>query len=220
MNVPKKRVKIVKTTDHIYSWGCICLCIKAQLEYVHLQRRWRKHQDDTENLNIVMNCWDNPLSSCKKERGRWGEKGCILGCVCKFEYAQECPWALNCVALLLDLVVFPVTERSVPLPATPEQFMALLSCLDSTRNFSSSQFEKSSPSWLQSPAQEGHKFVEKVQRRAAKMIRGLEGFSCEEILSWGCLAWRREDSGWSFCALSVSKWVYKESCRGTSYKSV
>lgn len=97
-----------------------------------------------------------------------GRKICVFGCVCKFEHAQVCPWALNCVALLLELVVFPVTEHSVPSSATPEQFMAWLSCQDITRILSSGQFEKSSPSWLRAPAQEGHKFVEESTEKGHK----------------------------------------------------
>lgn len=138
----------------------MCLFIKVQPEYVDLQRSWCEQRWHWKS-QLIMNCWDNPLSSYKKRKqGGWVENVCVLGCVCKFEHAQVCPWALNCVALQLELAVFPVTQHSVPLSATPEQFMSWLSCQDITRILSSSQFEKSFPSWLGSPAQEGNKFVE------------------------------------------------------------
>lgn len=219
MNVPKKRVKIVKTTDHVYSWGCICLCIKARPEYVDLQRRWCKHQDDTENLNIIMNFWDNPLSSYKKERGGWGEKDCILGCVCKFEHAQVCPWALNCVALLLDLVVFPVTERSVPLPA-PLNNLWHCSAVRTVQGI----FPIAN---LKNPLLPGCSPQHKKDINLLRKSR--EGWKDDQkagvLLLWGnaelgLFSLEKRGLRVILCALSVPKWVYEERCRGTFYKSI
>lgn len=118
-------------------------------------------------LRISMSQWtvrDNPLSRYEKER-----RGVERKSLCLWLCLQI--WACPSVSLgteVVELVVFPVTERSVPVSATPEQFMARLSCQDITRILSSSQFEKFSVSWLGSPAQEGHKFVEESPEKGRK----------------------------------------------------
>lgn len=131
-----------------------------------------ENKDDTKNLNIIMNCRDHPFSSYKKEnggRGWMGRKICVFGHVCKFEHAQVCPWALNCVALLLELVVFPVTEHSVPSSATPEQFMAWLSCQDITGLYPVAKLKNPLLLGCSPQHKKDINLLKKVQRRATKM---------------------------------------------------
>jgi len=52
-------------------------------------------------------------------------------------------------------------------------------------------------------------FLERIQRRVRKTLRGLEHFSCEDRLRWACSAWKRE-GGDLTAAFQELKGAYKQ----------